>query len=72
MFIAPQMIIIIKLIITIPNNINNSNNDFSSNANRKLFKLENKYINKLILVFQEQQYVSNQNQYLQPQNLQQL
>lgn len=33
--------------VTIPNNINSFNNHFSSSANRKLFELDNKYINKI-------------------------
>lgn len=33
--------------ITIPNNAKNSNNDFSSAGNRKLFKLEKKYVDKI-------------------------
>lgn len=33
--------------ITIPNNTKNSNNNFSSAGNRKLFKLEKKYVDKI-------------------------
>lgn len=33
--------------ITIPNNKENSNNDFSSIGNRKIFKLENKYVKEM-------------------------
>ena len=33
--------------VTIPNNLKNSNNDFSSIGTRKIFKLENSYIKKI-------------------------